>query len=170
MGLALLKSPKSDKGLDHAMFRQMVDDMPVSVMICDPQDFTITYANKSSIEALRGIESVLPVPADQIVDFMLDHNQWIIGTPDDCIAAIERLQEMSGGFGGFLVRVEDWVSREKRMRSYELMARYVMPRYQGSLAGIEASQQWASKRKEALHANRIAGLQRATDAYYAKQS
>jgi limonene 1,2-monooxygenase len=110
------------------------------------------------------------VPADQIVDFMIDHNQWIIGTPDDCIAAIERLQEMSGGFGGFLVRVEDWVSREKRMRSYELMARYVLPRYQGSLVGIEASQQWASARKEALHANRLAGLKRATDDYYAKQS
>lgn len=110
------------------------------------------------------------VPADQVVDHMVKHNQWIIGTPDDCIAAIERLQEMSGGFGGFLVRVEDWVSREKRMRSYELLARYVMPRYQGSLVGIEASNQWASERKEALHESRIAGLKRATDAYYAKRS
>jgi limonene 1,2-monooxygenase len=110
------------------------------------------------------------VPADQIVDYMVDHNQWIIGTPDDCIATIEQLQEMSGGFGGFLVRVEDWVSREKRMRSYELLARYVMPHYQGSLAGIEASSRWASERKEALHANRIAGLKRATDTYYAPRS
>jgi limonene 1,2-monooxygenase len=110
------------------------------------------------------------VPADQVVDHMVKHNQWIIGTPDDCIAAIERLQDMSGGFGGFLVRVEDWVSREKRLRSYELLARYVMPRYQGSLVGIEASNQWASERKEALHASRIAGLKRATDAYYAKRS
>jgi limonene 1,2-monooxygenase len=110
------------------------------------------------------------VPADQVVDHMVKHNQWIIGTPDDCIAAIERLQDMSGGFGGFLVRVEDWVSREKRLRSYELLARYVMPRYQGSLVGIESSNQWASERKEALHASRIAGLKRATDAYYAKRS
>lgn len=110
------------------------------------------------------------VPAEQVVDFMVDHNQWIIGTPDDCIAAIERLQEMSGGFGGFLVRVEDWVPREKRLRSYELLARYVMPRYQGSLVGIEASSQWASERKEALHESRIAGLKRATETYYAKRS
>ena len=109
------------------------------------------------------------VPADQIVDFMVERNQWFVGTPDDCIAGIERLQESSGGFGGFMVRVEDWATREKTLHSYELLARYVMPRFQGSLAGIQASNQWASERKEALQANRIAGLKRATEAYYGQQ-
>ena len=41
---------------------------------------------------------VPPVPRDQIVDYMVDNNQWIVGTPDDCIEGIERLQELSGGF------------------------------------------------------------------------
>jgi limonene 1,2-monooxygenase len=109
------------------------------------------------------------VPAGQIVDFMVERNQWIIGTPDDCIAGIERLQELSGGFGSFLVRVEDWTTRERILHSYELLARYVMPRFQGSLAGIQVSNQWASVRKEALQANRLAGLKRATDAYYNQQ-
>ncbi len=109
------------------------------------------------------------VPADQIVDYMVERNQWIIGTPDDCIAAIERLQEASGGFGGFLVRVEDWARRDKTLHSYELLARHVMPHFQGSLAGIYTSNQWASERKEGLQANRIAGLKRATDAYFAQR-
>jgi limonene 1,2-monooxygenase len=109
------------------------------------------------------------VPANQIVDFMVERNQWIIGTPDDCIAGIERLQEMSGGFGGFLVRVEDWATREQVRHSYELLARYVMPRFQGSLVGIQASNHWASIRKEDLHANRLAGLKRATEAYYGQR-
>jgi limonene 1,2-monooxygenase len=108
------------------------------------------------------------LPAEQVVDFMVERNQWIIGTPDDCIATIERLQDMSGGFGGFMVRVNDWATRENILHSYELLARYVMPRFQGSLAGIQASSQWASERKEALQQNRIAGLKRATDAYYNK--
>jgi hypothetical protein len=43
-----------------------------------------------------------------------------------------------------------------------------MPHFQGSLAGIQASQQWASERKTALQENRLAGLRRATDAYYGK--
>ena len=83
------------------------------------------------------------VPMDKIVDFMVEHNQWIVGTPEDCIAGIERLQEASGGFGGFMIRVDDYVQREKRLRSYELFARYVMPHFQGSLSGIMASNQWA---------------------------
>jgi limonene 1,2-monooxygenase len=100
---------------------------------------------------------------------MVERNQWIIGTPDDCIAGIERLQEISGGFGGFMIRVEDWATREKTLHSYELLARYVMPRFQGSLAGIQASNQWTRSRKDALQANRIAGLQHATDAYYGQR-
>jgi len=43
------------------------------------------------------------VAFEQMVEYMVEHNQWIVGTPDDCIAGIERLQEMSGGFGGFMV-------------------------------------------------------------------
>jgi limonene 1,2-monooxygenase len=110
------------------------------------------------------------VPADQIVDYMVERNQWIVGTPDDCIAGIERLQEMSGGFGGFMVRVEDWARRDKTLHSYELLARYVMPRFQGSLAGIQASNQWASERREVLHENAISGLKRATDSYFARRN
>jgi limonene 1,2-monooxygenase len=110
------------------------------------------------------------VPMDQIVDFMVEHNQWIVGTPEDCIAGIERLQEASGGFGGFMIRVEDYVQREKRLRSYELLARYVMPHFQGSLGGILASNQWSRERKDALHGHAIAGLKQATDAYFSRRN
>ena len=105
------------------------------------------------------------VPRDQIVDFMTDNKQWIVGTPDDCIQRIHELQELSGGFGGMLVRVEDWAPRDKLHRSYELMARYVMPQFQGTLTGIQTSQQWASDLRDTLQVNRRAGLERATQAY-----
>ena len=102
------------------------------------------------------------VPRDQIVDYMVDHNQWIVGTPDDCIAGIQRLQELTGGFGKFMMRVEDWAPRDKIHRSYELLARYVMPYFQGSLQGIQTSNEWASERREALQANRYVGIKAAT--------
>ena len=105
------------------------------------------------------------VPRDQIVDYMVDHNQWIVGTPDDCIAGIERLQAISGGFGKFMIRVEDWAPRDKIHRSYELLARYVMPHFQGSVQGIEISRNWASERREALQANRYVGIKAATDRF-----
>lgn len=110
------------------------------------------------------------LPAGKVVDFMAEHKHWIVGTPDDCIAAINELQEMSGGFGGFMVRVSDWATREKILHSYELFARYVMPQFQGSLEGIHVSNRWAAERKEALQVNRLAGLKRADQAYYGQKS
>jgi limonene 1,2-monooxygenase len=109
------------------------------------------------------------IPANQIVDHMVENSQWIVGTPDDCIAGINRLLEASDGFGGLLIRVEDWAPREKVLRSYELLARYVMPQFQGSLEGIETSNRWASQVKDTLQSNRKAGLQAATNAYFAKR-
>jgi limonene 1,2-monooxygenase len=64
--------------------------------------------------------------------------------------------------------VDDWTTREKMLHSYELLARYVMPRFQGSLTGIQVSNQWASVRKEQLQSNRLAGLKRADEAYYSR--
>ena len=109
------------------------------------------------------------VPPDEIVDYMVENNQWIVGTPDDCIEGINRLQEMSGGFGSFMIRVEDWAPREKILHSYELLARYVMPHFQGSLVGIQNSQRWVSNIKEDLQAFRKASIQRATDVYDASR-
>jgi limonene 1,2-monooxygenase len=82
------------------------------------------------------------------------------------IAGIERLQDISGGFGGFMVMVQDWAPREKVLHSYELLARYVMPHFQGTLAGLIASRDWASERRDTMQAGRLAGLKRATDTYY----
>jgi limonene 1,2-monooxygenase len=71
------------------------------------------------------------VPFDGIVDGIVDHmtenHLWIIGTPDDAIEGIKRLQEISGGFGGSMIFVADWASMEKVLHSYELMAHYVFP-------------------------------------------
>ena len=46
---------------------------------------------------------------------------------------VERLLEASGGgFGGMMFRAHEWANREDTLKSYELFARYVMPRFQGS--------------------------------------
>jgi limonene 1,2-monooxygenase len=68
----------------------------------------------------------------------------IIGTPDDAIRQIERLQEQSGGFGTFLVFGHEWADREATLRSYELFARYVMPHFQGQLDPVQRSYDWVA--------------------------
>ncbi|MDO8616320.1 MAG: LLM class flavin-dependent oxidoreductase [Dehalococcoidia bacterium] len=74
----------------------------------------------------------------------------IIGTPDDAVASVRRLQEVSGGFGCLLGLAHEWADREKTLRSYELMARYVMPQVQDTVTWINRSQQWTSERKQQL--------------------
>ena len=105
------------------------------------------------------------VPPNDVVDFMVENHQWIVGTPDDAITAIDRLQELSGGFGGLMVLVADWATREKILHSYELMARYVFPHFQGTLVGIESTARWASERREVMQGGRLAGLKRADELY-----
>ncbi len=53
-------------------FRAMVDLMPINVMTCDPKDFRIDYANRSTIETLTRIEHVLPVKAKDLVGTSID--------------------------------------------------------------------------------------------------
>jgi hypothetical protein len=64
-----------------------------------------------------------------------DRRDWIIGTPDDAIAEIERMQAETAGFGGLMLTTHEWVATDKLRRSYELFARYVMPHFRGHTAG-----------------------------------
>ena len=109
------------------------------------------------------------VPFDGIVEHMTENHLWIVGTPDDAIEGINRLQEISGGFGGLMILVADWASREKVLHSYELMARYVFPQFQGTVTGLEASARWASERRTVMQGGRLAGLKQADQAYYGNQ-
>ena len=71
----------------------------------------------------------------------------------------------SGGFGGFLVQTVDWAPRESILHSYELLARYVMPQFQGSVAGMEVSNQWAKDRVEVLLDGRMRAIDKAKSDY-----
>ncbi len=121
-------------------------------------------------EETNGRKAAFDGPLEQVIDHMAETGSWIIGTPDDCIAGIKRLEEQSGGFGGLLVQTIDWAPRDRILNSYELLARYVMPQFQGSLAGTEGSNQWARKRQEGLVSGRVAAIDRANRVYAERRS
>ena len=84
----------------------------------------------------------------------------IVGTPDDAVAAVERIIERSGGLGGVLGLAHEWANTEKTLRSYELWARYVAPRFQNQLETIEENRDW-------IEANNAIAF-RGTNAAFAK--
>jgi limonene 1,2-monooxygenase len=81
---------------------------------------------------------------------MMKSGGTVFGTPDDLVDAIHRLQERSGGFGTLLGFAHDWADREAQLRSYELVARYVIPRVQGLLQPVEASADFLRAKKGEL--------------------
>ena len=116
-------------------------------------------------EATTGRPRPVPGPRDLIIEQMVEAGSWVVGTPDDAVDAIERLQERSGGFGGLMVWANEWAPREKVHRSYELLARHVFPRFQGSLAGIASSNAVARARAQATGEQRTAAIEGARRAY-----
>ena len=67
-----------------------------------------------------------------------------IGTPDDLVARIKSVLEVSGGFGTVVGFVHDWANPENTMRSWDMVARYVVPEINGYLAGLRQSQQFVA--------------------------
>ncbi len=63
-----------------------------------------------------------------------------IGTPDDLIRTIKSVLDVSGGFGTVIGFVHDWANPENTMRSWDMVARYVVPEINGYLAGLRKSQ------------------------------
>ncbi len=109
-------------------------------------------------------------PDDKVVDYMAENKLWCVGTPDDMVARIEELLEGTGGFGGLMIQATEWASREQVFHSYELLARYVMPHFQGSLGRLETSMKWSRERRSDFEALRAQAIDTAKANYVAKQS
>ena len=86
-------------------------------------------------------QNLFAQPAKSIEE-AVENGGIIAGTPDDAIAAIERLQDRSGGLGGVLFFNHEWATTEKTIKSYELFMRYAAPRFQGQIAPIVDNRNW----------------------------
>ena len=107
---------------------------------------------------------------DSDIDALIDAKIAVIGTPDDLIGQIERLDEQCGGFGVFLDMAHNWADFEQTKRSYELIARYVMPRFQASPNRQEEAYRWAMEKKPELQERRQAGIDRAVQRHAAESA
>ena len=104
-------------------------------------------------------------PIENIVDDKVEKGVWVVGTPDDLIAKINELEKESGGIGGIMFQVTEWGTREQVLHSYELIARYVIPQFNGSLENLEKSQLWSSNMKDRLATIRQSVLDKAKTDY-----
>src|SRR5499425_3356147 len=86
-----------------------------------------------------------------------------IGTPDDLVARIKSVLETSGGFGTVVGFVHDWASPENTMRSWDMVARYVVPEINGYLAGLRQSREFVATNREYFNRAREAVMAKITE-------
>jgi limonene 1,2-monooxygenase len=74
----------------------------------------------------------------------------MIGTPEQVVDSIKLLQKRSGGFGVLIGFAHDWATLENQRRSYDMFARYVIPRAQGLLDSVQRSADFVGEHKAEL--------------------
>jgi limonene 1,2-monooxygenase len=79
-----------------------------------------------------------------------------IGTPDDLVQRIKSVLEISGGFGTVVGFVHDWANPENTARSWDMVARYVVPEINGYLAGLRKSQDFVTNNRAVFDRSREA--------------
>ena len=96
--------------------------------------------------------AALPIvpPGVDPVDAFVESKFAVIGTPDDAVEQITRLQEQSGGFGAYLLFDHNWAPWAAKKRSYEMIARYVRPHFQAVNGIRRDSWEWAANRREGM--------------------
>jgi limonene 1,2-monooxygenase len=106
----------------------------------------------------------------EMADAMNASGFAVIGTVNDAIAQIERLVAQSGGFGTFLNMAQEWADRPAMWRSYELMARYVFPHFQGSATSTTASRDWAAANRPDFIAAATSAVMNAVQSHHQERA
>ena len=86
-----------------------------------------------------------------------------IGTPDDLVARIKSVLEASGGFGTVVGFVHDWANPENTMRSWDMVARYVVPEINGYLTGLRTSREFVVENRDSFNRAREAVMAKITE-------
>ena len=111
---------------------------------------------------------VVPAGEDPLKWFV-ENKYGVVGTPDDAIALIERLQQKQGEFGVFLQQAHNWADWEETKRSYELYARYVMPHFSRDNRPRAESYDWCTEHRDELSEKRTAAARAMFDKHEAEQ-
>jgi limonene 1,2-monooxygenase len=101
----------------------------------EARDGLMRHNNEYSVGTLAGGNGVIYKPPDEAVDGVAfsDESTAVIGTPDDLVARVREMMELTGGFGCVIGFAHDWANREDTLRSWDMVARYVVPEVNGLL-------------------------------------
>jgi limonene 1,2-monooxygenase len=79
------------------------------------------------------------------------------------VERIKSVLDISGGFGTVVGFVHDWANPENTMRSWDMVARYVVPELNGYLAGLRKSREFVVNNRESFNRAREAVMAKITE-------
>ena len=105
----------------------------------------------------------------EMIEFINGTGLGAIGTPQACADQIERLwQQSNGGFGVFLMLAHNWANPTATLRSYELVARHVMPHFQSHAKASLDAERRAKELRTSLAAAHSKAVDEARSRYQAE--
>jgi limonene 1,2-monooxygenase len=117
----------------------------------------VEFGLEQWVEYFENVAVIPMVPPDRRSEpaaHLMESGMAAIGTPDDCIAQIEALWESSqGGFGAYLITDHNWAPFQAKLNSYDMVARYVIPHFQGQNVQRQASYDWVGERQKDFKAS-----------------
>ena len=95
----------------------------------EAKDGLFRHNNEYSTAALNPVDGKIFKTPDEAIDSTAfsEDSTAVIGTPDDLIHKIQEMIEITRGFGAVIGFAHDWANRENTKKSWDLVARYVMP-------------------------------------------
>ena len=108
------------------------------------------HNNEYTIGTLAGGVGPIYDTPDEAVDGVAfaELSTAVIGTPDDLVARIRDMMELTGGFGCVIGFVHDWANRENTFRSWDMVARYVVPQVNGLLDDYYESHRFVTDNRD----------------------
>jgi limonene 1,2-monooxygenase len=108
------------------------------------------HNNEYSVAALNPDEGITYKTPDDAVDAVAfsEGSTAVIGTPDDLVAKIKEMISITGGFGCVIGFAHDWANRENTLKSWDLVARYVVPEINGLIDDYRDSYQFVTTNRE----------------------
>jgi limonene 1,2-monooxygenase len=124
----------------------------------EARDGLLRHHNEYIVGTLQRPGSAPFTSPDEAVDktAFVDGAAATIGTPDDLVKKLKSVLEVSGGFGTVVGFVHDWANPENTFRSWDMVARYVVPEINGYLAGLRKSQDFVIKNRGVFERSREA--------------
>ena len=105
-------------------------------------DYNVGTLQRPGVEPFASTEDAIQALA------LAPGSASVIGTPDDLVERVIEMQKVTGGYGVAIGFVNDWASPANTAKSWDMVARYVIPEVNGQLAPMRESNRFVVEHRE----------------------